>query len=105
MNLGFHRLTVNQFDRDKQGRMKILLDGKEVLCRNYKIEQSYETIPVIELELAGYGGFDGDVGVNINDTNIDFLCQNLNRKQVELFIKFWNTYHDEKIVFEEKHGV
>ena len=105
MNLGFHRLTVNQFDRDKQGRMKILLDGKEVLCQSYKIEQSYETVPCVSLDIISYGAFDGEALVDISDANINFLCQNLSRDQAELFIKLWNTYHDDKIVFEEKHGV
>jgi len=86
-----HKIRVDGFNDGVNATIRI--DGQKIRCRRYKIEQSVDTIPSIELDVCYEPIVETDGCVDFG--NIEQLARMMSYMDFNYFCEKWHEYHDD----------
>lgn len=89
----FHNVEIICPNDDAPIPTIVKVDGENVRCRRYKLEQSIETIPVLELDLVAIPSVEhNQVTVKVSNKREIAAC--MDYQEFKEFCDVWNHLHD-----------
>lgn len=87
-----HKFKVEPIAEHPTGA-RVMIDGKQCLCRSYKIEHYAGNLPMVNINLIADVQYEQDAEINI--VNLHEIAELMDEKTFKEFCRVWEEIHGE----------